>query len=237
MNNSIYIDGRELPYEFERKKVKNINLRVRSDGSVYVSANNSVSQKVIEEFLHKKAVFIFSAIDKYAEIAKFATVSHEYITGECFRYLGKDLRLVVEQGKNDVTSDGVYLTLTVTDVKDAMLKEKVIKKWYDKRCRVIFTEIITSIYPIFQKYGVAMPKLTLRDMTSRWGSCQAKRGIITLNKQLIETPIDTIEYVVMHEFVHFLHPNHSSKFYETLSTLMPDWKERKKHLESVAFCS
>jgi len=68
-------------------------------------------------------------------------------------------------------------------------------------------------------------------MISRWGSCQPKRGIITLNKRLIETPRICIEYVVMHEFIHFLHPNHSKMFYDLLSTLMPDWRERKNTLE------
>jgi hypothetical protein len=231
------VNGRDIYYELERKKVKNVNLRVRSDCTVYVSANNRVSESVIEEFLQKKSKFIFSAIDKYAEIAKYADVKHEYVTGESIRYLGKDLRLVVAEGKNKVDSDGVYLTLTVVDVNDFALKEKLITKWYDIHCREIFNEIIHEIYPVFQKYGVEMPKLILREMTSRWGSCQAKRGIITLNKKLIEMPTGAIEYVVMHEFVHFLHPNHSAKFYEMLSTLMPNWKERKAHLESEAFCA
>lgn len=237
MNKKFNIKGRELEYELERKQVKNVNLRIRSDCTIYVSANNRVSDSIIEEFLQKKAGFILAAIDKYAEIQKYANINHEYVTGESFPYLGKDLRLIITEGKNNVDSDGVYITLTVVNANDTTLKQKLIKKWYDEHCREMFNEIIYKIYPIFQKYGVVMPKLVLRDMTSRWGSCQFKKGIITLNKKLIEMPIDTIEYVVMHEFVHFLHPNHSAKFYETLSTLMPNWKERKAHLESVAFCS
>jgi predicted metal-dependent hydrolase len=74
-------------------------------------------------------------------------------------------------------------------------------------------------------------------MTSRWGSCQPKRGLITLNKRLLEVPRNCIEYVVMHEFVHFIHPNHSKQFYEFLSVLMPDWKERKAFLEKSYFYS
>jgi predicted metal-dependent hydrolase len=69
-------------------------------------------------------------------------------------------------------------------------------------------------------------------MTSRWGSCQPKRGTITLNKRLIETPRSCIEYVVMHEFVHFRQPNHSKNFYDLLGVLMPDWNERKATLEN-----
>jgi len=134
-----------------------------------------------------------------------------------------------------VSYDGVYLTMNVADIYDNTIKEKLILKWYDTKCREVFAEIISDTFPIFKKYGVAMPRLTLRNMSSRWGSCQPKRGIITLNKKLIETPRNAIEYVVMHEFVHFLYPNHSSRFYEMLATLMPDWKARKKNLETTAF--
>jgi len=235
MNKSIILNGRDISYELERKKVKNINLRIRSDCSVYVSANNRVAEIVIEEFLQKKADYIISAIDKYIDIAKYSDTKHSYVTGESFRYLGKDLRLIVTQGKNGVIADGLYFSMSVTDINDNILKEKLISKWYDIQCRKVFKEIIAEIYPVFHKYGVAMPKLILRDMSSRWGSCQPKKNLITLNKRLIETPRNAIEYVVMHEFVHFIFPNHSKKFYEMLSTFMPDWKTRKKLLETIAF--
>jgi predicted metal-dependent hydrolase len=231
MNKTITLNGREISYDLERKKVRNINLRIRSDCSVYVSANNRIVDAVIEAFLQSKASYILNALDKYAEIEKYADAKHDYVSGESFRYLGKDLRLIVTQGVNNVTSDGVYLSISVLDTNDIAQKEKIICKWYDAQCKIVFMEIISEVYPIFRKYGVAMPKITLRDMSSRWGSCQPKRGAITLNKRLIETSRSAIEYVIMHEFAHFLHQNHSTKFYEIMSTLMPDWKSRKSSLK------
>jgi predicted metal-dependent hydrolase len=183
----------------------------------------------------KKSDYILSALDKYADIAKYAGVDHSFVTGESFGYLGKDLRLVVTNGgKNIVTADGVYLTLCITGSSDKAVKSKLIGKWYDSQCRAVFDEVTETIYPIFRKYGVSMPKLTLREMISRWGSCQPKLCVITLNKRLIEAPRNCIEYVVMHEFIHFMHPNHSKKFYDMISALMPDWKERKRILESIS---
>lgn len=76
-----------------------------------------------------------------------------------------------------------------------------------------------------------MPTLRIRDMETRWGSCLAKKGIITLNKRLLEAPRYCIEYVVTHEFCHFIHPNHSKQYYAFLTMLMPDWRERKKVLD------
>ena len=71
-------------------------------------------------------------------------------------------------------------------------------------------------------------------METRWVSCLAKKGIITLNKRLLEAPRNCIEYVIMHEFCHFIHPNHSKHFYTFLTMLIPDWKERKALLEKTA---
>ena len=232
MNETIKLNGREINYELERKKVKNINLRIRSDGSVYVSANDKISFDTITGFLTKKADYILAALDKYEELRKYADSNHSYCSGESFRYLGKELRLIVSQGKNNIETDGIYLYLTVTDTTDIESKQKIINKWYDKQCRVLFPTMIKEIYPIFRKYGVSEPQLKLREMTSRWGSCQPKRGMITLNKRLIETPRNCIEYVVMHEFIHFRQPDHSKKFYDLLSALMPDWQERKNILEN-----
>ena len=104
----------------------------------------------------------------------------------------------------------------------------MVGKFLDQQCRDVFEEIVTEIYPVFQKYGVLMPTVRIRTLDTRWGSCLVKKGIITLNKHLLEAPRNCIEYVIMHEFCHFIDPNHSKHFSAFLSMLMPDWRERKK---------
>ena len=110
----------------------------------------------------------------------------------------------------------------------------MVTRYLDEQCRTVFGEIILETYPVFQKYGVPMPTLRIRDMETRWGSCLAKKRIITLNKRLLEAPRNCIEYVVMHEFCHFIHPNHSKQFYSFLTMIMPDWRERKAILNCNA---
>lgn len=233
---TINLGERVLDYELHRKSVKHINLRIRPDGSVFVSANNNISQEEIENFIIKKSEMIFNAIERYSEISKYSAEDYSYVTGESFRYLGKDLRLKVNVGKRKVDTDGVYLYLILPDISDKEIKVQLISKWYDKECRTLFLAIIRDVYyKLFQKYDIVLPSLIIRNMTSRWGSCQIKRNNITLNKRLIETPRECIEYVIVHEFTHFLQPNHSRKFYELLTVFMPDWKERKRTLECFMF--
>ena len=147
----------------------------------------------------------------------------------------RGVRLKIEKNVRDtIFSDGVYLRLCVKDPDDFARKQRMVTRYLDEQCRTIFGEIISEIYPVFQKYGVPMPTLRIRDMETRWGSCLAKKGVITLNKRLLEAPRNCIEYVVMHEFCHFIHPNHSKHFYSFLTMLMPDWEERKKVLDYTA---
>jgi len=83
----------------------------------------------------------------------------------------------------------------------------------------------------FAGYQISMPTLRIRNMVSRWGSCQKEKGTIALNRRLIEAPKNCIEYVVIHEFCHLVHPNHSKQFYALLQVMLPDWRESKDLLE------
>ena len=77
---------------------------------------------------------------------------------------------------------------------------------------------------------MAYPQLRLREMKSRWGSCLVYKQTITLNTNLLTCSRRCIEYVVLHELCHFVHPNHSPRFYELLSSFLPDWKQRRQEL-------
>lgn len=232
MIKTINFNEREICYNLERKNVKNINLRIKSNQSIFVSANNSVTEETIENFLISKTEYILKALDRYAELEKYSSKPKQYVNGETFRLLGHERRLKVVQGKkNTVETDESFILLTVKDISNIELKKKIIDKWTKDYCKATLQNVCESIYPKFQKYGVNFPTLRFRYMISRWGSCQPKRGILTFNIALIEAPLSCIEYVVTHEFTHFLQPNHSRQFYQLLAMFMPDWNERKKTLE------
>ena len=232
MIKEIVLNGKRIEYDLQRKDVKNINLRIKADRTIFLSANPRVSQEVIEEFIESKSEYILKALTHYEELAKYAPKLKQYVDGETFRVLGHDRRLKVIEGKrNKVEYDESYITLTVKNPSDFPLKKKLIDRWLMSICKDTIQSLCNAIYPKFQKYGVAYPTIRYRNMVSRWGSCQPKRCILTFNYALVEAPISCIEYVVVHEFTHFLHPNHSKKFYQQLAMFMPDWEERKTILE------
>lgn len=227
--------NRELHYLLERKSVKNLNLRVHKDCTVYVSANQDVAEEAVDDFVRRRGHHIRSAQKVFREMAQYASQPKQYVSGETFYLMGRSVRLSVQKDTQErIFSDGIYLYLSVKVPDDFAKKQRMVTRYLDEQCRVVFGRIIADIYPIFQKYGVTMPTLRIRNMETRWGSCLSAKKVITLNKRLLEVPQNCIEYVVTHEFCHLLHPNHSKQFYRFLTMLMPDWKARKVILDRSA---
>jgi len=235
MKNSVIYNGITIEYELERKTVKNINLRIRRDLSVYVSAGSRVPLKRIEEFILSKAEFILNSREHYRKLSENVSQTKRYIDGEKIIIFGYEYSLKVTEGKsNTATIEGNEIILTVKNTEDYELKKRIIENKKRELCIIKITGICRKVYPEFKKYGIAFPELKFRKMTSKWGICRPTKGILTFNTALSEATVEAIYYVVVHEFTHFLEANHSKKFYDRLEAFMPDWKERKKLLERVS---
>ena len=230
---TVSVGGQTLEYTLERKRVKNINLRVRKDGSVYASAHPSVPAERVDAFVMAKEPLIRKAQTRFREREQKAPEPMAYVTGEEILVQGQPFTLDVRRAENDrVFADGTRLILEMKDPLDTAKARRLVDGFLDQMCREVFGKIAGEIYPVFQKLGVPMPEIRIRRMKSRWGSCMPGKGVITLNKQLLAAPRECVEYVVLHEFCHFIHPNHSKQFYDLLSAIMPDWKVRKQRLNS-----
>ena len=230
------VQGKEriLQYVLTRKAVKNLNMRIKPGAQIFVSASPLVPVKYIDDFVLSHEHTICKTLDKYAKIKADTLQPPKYVSGEKVRFLGEELHLLLEESKVEgVDKFGAFLILRVKNTSDFNRKEKVMKKWLKKMQVEVFEEICKEICPMFREYGVTYPLVKIRDMKSRWGSCQPQKKVITLNGKMIAAPREAIEYVVLHEFAHFVHPNHSKDFYGLVESLMPDWKERKALLQDV----
>lgn len=225
----------EIIFTFERKNIKNINLRIRHDGNIYVSAPENVPKNVVDTFVINKSEFIRNAVEQF-DTNDVPKPEMQYISGENVTLLGKNMRIKVEKDSIEyVSCDGVYVCIHVKRPDYYNRKKNLLNNWLNEQCCTVFNEIMQEVHKKFIPYGVAFPQLKLRNMTSRWGSCLTNKGIITLNKRLIEAPKNCIEYVVYHEFCHFVHPNHSKQFYSLLQVMLPDWRESKMLLEKIIY--
>ncbi|MEJ2328136.1 MAG: DUF45 domain-containing protein, partial [Chromatiaceae bacterium] len=112
--------------------------------------------------------------------------------------------------------------------------EKLVEGWMLEEARAVFRHRMQKLIrttPALQLRRA--PILSLRRMTSRWGSCSPK-GRILMNTHAVKLPLNLVDYILMHELCHLRVPNHSRAFWDHLTDCMPDWERRKKALDRQA---
>lgn len=216
--------------QISKKDVKNITLKVKPSGEVVLTAPTITSDEHIDFILNKRAKWI----EKKKEFYKsFEVPKKEYVSGEDFKYLGRSYRLkVIESKKQSVKLQRGYLEVYVKNKDDLKQKQNLVYDWYKQKAMLHFFNIVQEFNKIVKK---EIKDIKIRQMKTRWGSCNPHKSYINLNIELIKKPKICIEYVVFHELVHLIYPNHSSEFYNYLSIYMSDWERRKAILEKTDF--
>ena len=212
-----------------KKDVKNINIKVKPNCDVILTAPTNTTKEHIAVVLKKREGWIAKKITYFQEHRQM--IDHEYVSGENFIYLGRNYRLkVIESTQESVKLQRGYLILSVKDKDNFEHKEKLVKKWYLEKAKLHFQKALNKYQPIV---GKEIKTVKIREMKTRWGSCNTSKSYINLNSKLITKPTRCIEYVVFHELVHLIHPNHSKQFYNYMTVYMADWKVRKIRLDKV----
>ena len=231
----VSLNGRPAICEFEQKRVKNINVRVRDDGTLYCSYPRYVSQVEAERFIGTAADYLSKSIDKVTARQIMSGRPVKYCEGEHLKVLGRDVTLHILQGKKcSVEVIGGDVNLTVKDPSD----DKQIRRTYDKWRRASLKRVVLmychDVYPHFERLGVKYPeKITFGEYKSFWGECFPSKSTLKFSLRLFEQREDLIEYVVVHEFSHFLELNHSRRFWAQVERVIPDWRERRRRLNGM----
>lgn len=227
MKKKLDFRAQTIEYELTRKKVKNLNLRIRADGTVHVSAPYFTPQRYIDRFVLSNADKILAALERFRSRAK-AAEDRIYLYGQ-------PLPIVTVAAKKDRASlEPGRLVLGLRDISDAAARERLLAAFVRKFAIEAIEKSVERIYPIFAPMGIKLPEIKYRRMKSRWGSCRWEKGSLSFNTALAHVPEECIDYVVMHEFCHFIRHDHSPDFHALMTKLMPDWKLRKKTLEKYS---
>ena len=231
---TIVIGGREIHWLLTRKKVRNINLRIKPDGIVYVSASRRVPVGYIEDFIRSKRSFIVSALEKFASHAgspDLPEAGAEYTDGSTLCYFGENytLSIFIAVRENVVIDGDRLIVYAKTEDRVGVL----LKNFYLKETKKLFGELNKRTCLMFVSKGYPVPEaeLQIRKMSSRWGSCHIQKKKIVMNSRLALYPEECSEYVFVHEYAHFVVPNHSGDFYAVLADVMPEYKKYMKILK------
>jgi len=222
--------GMTIAYQVRRtgKRSKHISVRVHQDGSVRVGAPNWASAREIARVVQLHAEWIAE------RVAQARAVLPTYDDGALHFYLGKRHPLVFAEPsageREGIAFSGRRFVATTGD-RSAEYVRELFRRWYRARARELIADSIERGVPQMPWLD-GTPHWRLRRMRSQWGSCTAD-GDVTLNTQLAKAPVELIDYVVLHEFAHLKHHDHGPGFERLMDRHMPDWRARRRELNTL----
>jgi len=211
------IDGFEFKIEKSKRYSKKVSLRIDKDGRVVLTFPWRISEKEALKLVRDNLQKIKASVQIFSE-------QFVYNGGDTLLYLGVPRKIVFDSSvlvPFSYNMDKFVLNPRYVDNVYVLARRWLVKKaeeYLPKR-----------LMELAQKLGVRYKKVQVRDVRSRWGSCSSK-GTISLNWRLIMAPIDVIDYVLIHELAHIVHPNHSKYFWRYVATFCPDYKLHRSWL-------
>ncbi|MFA7081076.1 MAG: SprT family zinc-dependent metalloprotease [Bacteroidales bacterium] len=221
------IDG--IVVEVERKRIKNIYLRVYPpDARVHISAPKGMPIDRVRLFAMDKKDWIQKRINIVLD--RETKVFREFTTGEIHYFRGKSyfLNLVYSNHKPrvEVLDDG-FINLYVKENATLKKRQDVMREFYRNVLRELLPPVIEKWERIL---GVEIESFDIKQMKSIWGSCNIKTKKIMFNLELIKKSDDCIDYIVLHELTHLLERLHNARFKSILDKHMPSWRKIKDEL-------
>ncbi|MBC6607351.1 M48 family metallopeptidase [Hymenobacter sp. BT188] len=226
----IHIDG--LQIEVVRKNIRTLRLTVYApDGKVRVAAPMRMAASNIEEFVVARRVWILKHQAKFA--ARERPVAFAYVSGEAHFFQGKVYQLQVLEAKGRprvAIRDEQFLELYIPQDASKEQRESVLTAWYRARLKEQLPALLAKWEPVVGKQATTWG---VKQMKTRWGTCNVQAKRIWLNLELIKRPPLCLEYVVVHELVHLHERYHNARFWGFMDQFMPDWRTYKAELSQV----
>jgi predicted metal-dependent hydrolase len=198
------------------------------DGRVCIVAPLGTDPELIRNFAAAK----LSWIQKHRERFRVRSRISESFKNHGVVYIwGKAhaLKIIEKKGNAKITVENGQMMMYVRPGLTSEERQQILDRWYRRRLRETAPEIIAKWA---SRLGVKPPGLFIRKMKTHWGSCSYTRGTIRLNSQLVTKDPLCLEYVIVHELIHFKEPSHNRNFYRLLGQAIPDWKEIRKKMNS-----
>ena len=203
MEFSVTIKGITYPVKVSHKKMKQVRLKVFPSEEIRLSVPLDTPEAWIEDYLRDKTPWIEEKLDLFVQTKAIEKEEH-FSSGTSTRILGRQLMVQVVQSnkKQIVAEDGILKVLTFET--DQQRIDSQVNNWWQQSSRRYFQEVVEQLYPIIGKHGIEKPKVCVKKMSTLWGSCSRKNATVNLNFYLYKASAPCVEYVILHELIHFL---------------------------------
>ena len=212
------------PNKIIRSKRKTLSLTINENAELIVRAPKRLSIEKIQDFINEKENWINRKKRLIENQIKDVTINHNKLL-----YLGDLFPINVEQNASkELFFTGEEFIANSIEPESLSLS---IKKWYKNK----FKEIALPRVAYFaNKHNLMVNQVRIKNQKTMWGSCSSKNNI-NLNYLLLMAPMGVIDYVIVHELVHTIHRNHSTDFWDSVESIMPEFQEHKRWLKKNGY--
>ncbi|MEP7198655.1 MAG: SprT family zinc-dependent metalloprotease [Chloroflexota bacterium] len=223
------ITVRDMVIDVVRKDIKNLHLSVHPPtGRVRIATPLHVNDDAVRVFAVSKLAWIKKHQTKFEVQPRQSP--REYVSGESHYFGGARylLNVIYQRGTPKVVvRNKKYLDLYVRKGSDAAQRQRVMTKWYRDQLRA-------QALPLMEKWqaiiGVPVSEWEIKQMKTKWGTCNIEARRIWLNLELAKKPQKCLEYIIVHELVHLLERRHDDRFMALLNKFLPQWRSLRDEL-------
>lgn len=210
----------DRPVQITRKRMKNLVLRVGPGGLLKVSCPYRTSNAQVEAFLRSQSAWI--------EGQKVPEPEITYRDGMLVPCFEEHLIVHAIPGCGKTVREGRQLRIHVKDLTNSEQIEKKVREYQ----RSALKDYIALRLPVWEhQCGVCCQSWNVRDMKTRWGSCNITKKTLLFSLRLIEHPSICTDLVIAHELTHLNERYHNEHFYALLDQCMPGWRTTQALLE------
>jgi predicted metal-dependent hydrolase len=216
---------KDIEYTLVRSRRKTASNYIERDSTVSVLVPDKLTPQQIEDLLNGKRKWIYRNLAEWQDL-NARKVQRDFVNGEGFLYLGRSyrLKLVPELTEPLMLKDGFFcLRSTNGSIPNA---EAAFKEFYRAKGAMRISQRVAYFQA---KLDVAPKAIRIIDLKHRWASC-TPGGKLNFHWKCMMAPLTILDYIVAHELVHLIHPDHTSAFWNELDKVMPDYREHKNWL-------
>lgn len=217
-----------IPVDVQKKDIKNMHLVVKPpDGHVVLSAPKSIADKALEAYIHTNIRWVKNQIGEYKN--QLRSGKRQYVSGETIYFWGKQyfIKFVPNNKRNSLVLRGDTAILCMSEGSNVKQREKYIREQYRKTLK----EAINKLLPKWEQItGLNADSWQTKYMTTRWGTCNIEQKKLWFNLQIAQKPVECLEFVILHELLHFCTKRHDDVFIANMDKYMPNWRYIRSEL-------
>jgi predicted metal-dependent hydrolase len=214
-----------------KKKIKNLHLAVYPPtGRVRIAAPVQTNDEAIRLFAVSKLGWIKRHQRTFENQDR--ETAREFVSGESHYYNGKRylLKVIEQDAAPRVEMQHKKIELYVRTNSTTKQRAKVLNEWFREQLKKQIPELIEKWEG---KMKVKLNEWGVKQMKTKWGTCNMESKRIWLNLELAKKPQRCLEYIIVHELVHLLERHHNDNFVSYMDKFLPQWRIKKKELNNL----